>query len=162
MKVINIHKREFIQSKIKILDLFSTLSTKEDKIWPNEKWPPMRLKEGFKLNSEGGHGLIRYKIIKYDPNNFVEFEFQKPKGFFGIHKFEIIETNKTKVEVKHTIDMETKGLGTLSWIFVIRWLHDALLQDAFDKLENQLFNTSKKTEWSVWVKILRAILKPKK
>jgi len=47
-------------------------------------------------------------------------------------------------------------------IFAIRWLHDALLEDAFDKIENQLCNEEKKSEWTPWVRILRRIMKSKK
>ena len=45
---------------------------------------------------------------------------------------------KEKTEIKHTIDMNTYGKGTLMWTLVIRPLHNALIQDAFDKIENNL------------------------
>ena len=41
MKVINIHKRIINQPNDQISCLLDTLSTKEDKIWPYEKWPAM-------------------------------------------------------------------------------------------------------------------------
>jgi len=162
VKVLNIHSREINQPKRKVLELFSTLATEDDKVWPVEKWPPMRFKNGLKEGSEGGHGSIKYKVVKYDPTELVEFKFQSPKGFNGTHKFEVIEQNDNKTEFKHTIEMKTHGIGTLSWVLVIRWLHDALLEDALDKVENQFTDVTKRTEWNSWVNILRKIMKPKK
>lgn len=161
MNVLNIHKRDINRSKDEVLNLFATLSQKDDRIWPFEKWPAMKFKKGLQLNSQGGHGPIRYVVVGYNPSGYVEFKFQKPNGFHGSHKFEITHLNDNKTEIKHTIEMETTGLGTLSWLFAIKWLHDALIEDAFDKIENQLCNRNKKSEWNLWVKTLRSILKPK-
>ena len=55
--------------------------------------------------------------------------------------------------------MKTNGLGTIAWLLGIRWLHDALIEDAFDKIENQLCGTQKRTEWNWWVRTLRRVLK---
>lgn len=158
MNVLNIHTREINKPKGEILNLFATLSQKDDKMWPWEKWPPMKFKNGLTINSEGGHGPIRYIVVDYNPEEFVEFEFQKPNGFNGRHKFEIVTLSESKTEIKHTIKMKTAGSGTLAWIFAIRWLHDALLEDAFDKIENQLCNSQKKSAWNPWVKLLRRLL----
>ena len=51
-----------------------------------------------------------------------------------IHKFEIKKLDKENTEIKHTIDMNTKGKGTLIWTFAIGSLHNALIEDGFDKL----------------------------
>jgi hypothetical protein len=162
MKVVNIHKREINRPKDEVLGLFATLSQKGDRIWPFEKWPAMKFKNGLRVNSAGGHGPVRYKVIDYRSTGYIEFEFLKPRGFKGIHKLEITDLNDNKTGIEHTIEMETSGFGTLSWIFAIRWLHDALLEDALDKIENQLCNEERKSEWNLWVKTLRRIMKPKK
>ncbi|NER17544.1 hypothetical protein [Spongiivirga citrea] len=161
MKVLNIHKRKIRKPAQNILGLFTTLSTKNDMIWPIENWPRMKFKNGLVIGSNGGHGPIRYQIVNFDPKSHIEFKFQKPTGFNGTHKFEIIELDNEISEVKHTIEMTTSGIGTISWLLVIRWLHDALLEDAFDKIENQLTQSNLKTEWSIWVKFWRWVLKPK-
>ena len=64
--------------------------------------------------------------------------------------------------MKHTLEMDAVGKGLLTWIIAIRSLHNALLEDALDKVENQFLTKKRKTEWSIWVKIMRMILKPKK
>jgi hypothetical protein len=113
MKVINIHSRIINQPINKIAELFETLSTETDKIWPKEKWPEMKFKDYIKVGAKGGHGPIKYSVEEYKPNKIIQFRFSKTNGFNGIHKFEIIELTKERTEVKHTIDMNTIGKGTL-------------------------------------------------
>ena len=121
-------------------------------IWPKEKWPPMRFKDGLKVGAKGGHGPIKYIIEKYNPGEIIEFKFIKPSGFYGIHRFELkteksmenSDVKQEKTEITHIIDMKTTGFGTILWIFFIRPLHNALLEDAFDKVENHFFNCEKK------------------
>ncbi|NQZ38083.1 MAG: hypothetical protein HRT58_20655 [Crocinitomicaceae bacterium] len=155
MRVLNIHKRTLNQPKSKVTELLRTLSTENDRIWPKEKWPEMKFKNGIQVGAKGGHGPIRYSVEKYNPNEIIQFRFSKPNGFSGIHKFEVIELDKEKTEIKHTIEMNTTGKGTLIWTFAIRSLHNALIEDGFDKLENNFSENRKSTEWSLWVKFLR-------
>jgi hypothetical protein len=162
MEVLNIHKRKFKKPIFDILEFLPTLSTKSDRIWPIENWPPIKFKNGLKIGSNGGHAMIKYEIIDYHPQSHIEFKFQKPTGFNGTHKFEIYKLNSESFEIKHTLVMITSGMGTLSWLLAIRWLHDAILEDAFDKVENQLTKSTIKTDWNLWVKALRWLLKPKK
>lgn len=162
MKVLNIHTRKIGKPVHDLLELFSTLATKHDQIWPKESWPAMKFKNGLQVGANGGHGPIRYQIIDFDPASHIEFKFQKPSGFHGSHKLEISALDADTTEIKHTIDITTSGSGTLSWLLGIRSLHDALIEDAFDKVERQLTHTDSKTTWSLWVKLLRWFFKPKK
>jgi len=163
MKVINIHSRILNCSIKELTGLLETLATKNDKIWPKEKWPEMKFKSGIKVGSKGGHGPIRYSVEKYNPKELIQFKFYKPYGFIGIHKFEITELNKNKAEIKHTIDMNVKGKGILIWTFVIHSLHNALIEDGFDKIENELSEGGKITQWNFWTKFLiKQISKKKK
>jgi len=159
MKILNIHKREFNQSKEKLGKLLHSLSNKDDEIWPYENWPSMKFKDGLKKGSKGGHGQIRYTIEKYIQNEFIQFKFTSPKGFNGVHNFKINELENEKTELKHTIEMSIVGTDILNWIFIIKPLHNALLRDALDKVENQFKSNNSKTEWSFWVKTLRKLLK---
>ena len=158
MKVINIHKRTINQPISKVARLMKTLSYKNDSVWPIEKWFPMKFKEGIKVGAKGGHGPIRYSVEVYNPNKLIQFRFSNPKGFNGIHKFELKELKDQKTEIIHTIDMNTKGKGTLIWLFAIHSLHNALIEDGFDRMENILSTASKKTEWNLWVKIIRKLI----
>ncbi|MBL7814415.1 MAG: hypothetical protein JNL70_05365 [Saprospiraceae bacterium] len=159
MKIVNIHKRLIGHPKSKIDDLLLTLATENDKVWPTEKWPPIRFKEGLTVSSKGGHGPIKYKVEKIERGRLIYFRFTKPKGFSGVHWFEINQIGKNQTEIKHTIDMKTDFGASLLWLIGIRWLHDALIEDAFDKVENHFSSSFKHSKWSLWVRFLRKILK---
>ncbi|WP_421877546.1 hypothetical protein [Marinoscillum sp.] len=118
----------------------------------------MLFKQGIKVGAQGGHGPIKYEVELYDPQEIIQFRFSKPNGFHGIHKFEIQTLTKTTTEIKHTIDMQTTGKGTLLWLLGIRSLHNALVEDGFDKLENIFQKPQKITKWNFWVRFLRKLL----
>lgn len=162
MKVLNVHTRVIEQSVAEISKLLKTLASENDQMWPANKWPPMKLDNGLNVGSKGGHGPIRYSVQKYTPGKFIQFKISKPKGFYGIHELEIKELEKDRTELKHSIRMAIRGQAILSWPLAIRWLHDALIEDAFDKVENHFLLVKRKSEWSIWVRFLREVLKPKK
>ena len=159
MRVVNIHKRTINQPKEKVSELFRTLATKEDMIWPYENWPAIRFKDGLTIGSHGGHGLIKYKIVEFIEGEFIKFQFLNPVGFNGTHELNITSTNETKTEIAHKIIMRTSFRASLLWAFAIRWLHDALIEEAFDKVENYFLEQKKQTEYKTWVKFLRRAYK---
>ncbi len=160
MHVVNIHKRKIDRSKAEVYKLLDTLATKDDKIWPYEKWPAIRFKNGLKVGSAGGHGPIRYTVASVDDTHGIVFNFTNP-GFHGTHRLKVKALNHSEVEISHTIKMRTSGFATFYWLFLVKWFHDALIEDAFDKLENQFSSEKKVTEHNLWVKFLR-MLKNKK
>ena len=162
MKVVNIHKRIIQQPKDSISKILNSLSTDNDQLWPKEKWPPMIFKKGLIEGAIGGHRPIKYSISKYKLGSLIKFNFLKPEGFAGIHKFEITEIEEDTTELKHTIDMTVSGKGIFIWYFAIKWLHNALLEDCMDKAENNFLTEKKKTKWNLWVLLLRKILRKKK
>ncbi|MBI1770630.1 MAG: hypothetical protein HY015_01355 [Bacteroidetes bacterium] len=159
MKVINIHRRNINQPKARIGALLETLASENDMIVATDKWPRVELDKGLNINSKGGHGPIKYTVQEYKRDQLIQFRFTKPLGFNGIHKFEITEVGASKTEIKHTIDMTISGNDLLLWTFAIRWLHDAFIEDAFDKVENHFTGSAKVSEWSLWVKLLRRQLR---
>jgi hypothetical protein len=161
MKVINFHKREISQPKSEVAKLFKTLATDNDLMLATDKWSPIKLDKGLQVGSTGGHGPIKYFVTDYQQDNSITFKFDL-KGFDGFHKFEISETEPNKTKLTHVIEMTTSGSATLKWALAIRWLHDAYIEDAFDKVENHFTKDKKSSEWNWWVKTLRKIMKPKK
>ncbi|MEM9548464.1 MAG: hypothetical protein AAGA77_20940 [Bacteroidota bacterium] len=159
MQILNVHKRTFYVPIEDITDLLSTIASENDLIWPKGKWPKMKLNNGLKEGSKGGHGPIRYFVESYIPNKTLVFRFTQPKGFKGVHKFELNTLDHQKTELVHTIEMEARGFALLQWYFGIRWLHDALIEDGLDKMHNHITGDSKRTTWNLWVKILRSVLK---
>jgi len=161
MKVINIHKREIQQPKTELAKLFNTLATDNDMMLATDKWSPMMLDKGLQVNSKGGHGPIKYFVTEYHPEKSIIFEFDLT-GFNGFHRFDLIELEPNRTELSHIIDMTTTGSATLKWAIAIRWLHDAYIEDAFDKVENYFTNDKKSSKWNLWVKTLRKVIKPKR
>ncbi len=162
MKVLNVHRRRYPASIAKLGEVMETLSGPNDRIWPLEHWPAMKLAKGLEPGSAGGHGPVRYSVGKYVPGRLVEFIFSRPIGFDGVHRLEAVELSRNETELIHTIDADVKGSAIFAWAFAIRWLHDALLEDALDKVENHLTGKKKRTPWSVWVRLLRAAAKRKR
>lgn len=160
MKVINIHKRVIKQPKTAIVKLFNTLATENDLMLATDKWSPMKLDRGLEVGSKGGHGPIKYFVIEFIPEKSITFQFDMI-GFNGFHRFDIIELEPNRIELSHIIDMSTSGSATLKWAIAIRWLHDAYIEDAFDKVENHFTTHKKMSKWSLWVRILRKMMKPK-
>jgi len=161
MKVINIHKRVIDEPISKIGELLNTLSTENDMMLATDKWSPMKLDKGLQIGSKGGHGPIKYFITEYNPQKSVTFQFDLT-GFNGFHKFELNKLDNEKTELSHIIDMTTTGSATIKWALAIRWLPDAYIEDAFDKVENHFTKDKKNSEWSWWVKLSRRVMKPKK
>ena len=161
MRVINIHKRRINQPKEKVSLLFNTLASKNDEIWPYEHWPAIKLENGLKIGSKGGHGTIRYTVVEFIEGHFIKFQFSKPEGLIGAHELKLNAVNETQTELVHEIKAKTSFKAMLLWIFVIRWLHDALIEDAFDKVENHFSDRQKTSTYSIWVKILRDAYKRK-
>lgn len=162
LKIKNIHKRIINQPLEKVAAALATISTENDIVWPTENWPAMKFKNGIQVGAKGGHGPIRYSVEKYNPSEIIQFRFSKPVGFNGIHKFDLVEIAPQKTQINHTIDITTSLGATFSWFFAIRSLHNALIEDGFDKLENNFSNQKKKTEWNFWVKFLRKIIAKKR
>jgi hypothetical protein len=138
--------------------IIDSLASKQDLLWPNEKWPPMRLDGPLRVGATGGHGTIGYLVESYVPGQYVRFRFTHPKGFIGTHCFSLAKTNDHIVQIKHEINMRLEGSAKLSWPLIIRWLHDALLEDAFDKAESFITSRSINHTWSLWVRFLRYLL----
>ena len=155
MKICNIHERIINRPINQIGLLLDSLSSSKDKLWPHEKWPPMKFDRELREGSKGGHGPIRYYVKNYKPGKRIIFEFTGPSGFHGQHFFELEMKEPKSTIIRHTIDMKIKGPALISWPMLFRPLHDALIEDSFDKLETNLSLSQKNSNWSPWVKLLR-------
>ena len=161
MRVVNRHTRIINEPIEKVSQLFETLATSKDQIWPSQNWPAMRFRDGLKVGSRGGHGRIRYTITDFKPGEHIKFEFTKPEGFNGTHELNIKALSNDTSEINHIIKMNTTFKASLLWVFVIRWLHDALIEDAFDNVENYYSEEKSKSTYNLWVIILREVYKRK-
>lgn len=136
--VVNVHEREYHASSIEVAALLATLSSKDDRVWPHERWPRMRLDPGLTPDGSGGHGPVRYRVERVDLARRVVFRFTGPSGFDGWHAFEVIDEGETATLLRHELRMRARGWARLTWPLFFRPLHDALLEDALDKVAREL------------------------
>lgn len=158
MKVLNIHERELGADKTAVGALIDSLASVEDRLWPKQQWPRMRFGKPLGIGAEGGHGPIRYFVEEYAAGKSVKFRFTAPKGFDGFHGYEIADGREQTVVLRHTLKMTTHGRAILSWPFVYRPLHNALLEDSLTKAQESLGLPVSARKWSLWVKLLRRIV----
>lgn len=162
MKITNIHQRQYQHPQATLAAILDTLASPNDRLWPWETWPPMRLNHGLAVGSQGGHGPIGYSVVAYQPGQSLVFSFTKPETFQGTHRFEILVLDEGRTLLRHTIAMTVNWQGLLLWGIAIRWLHDALLEDALDKVHNQLEPQPVASRHGPWVRFLRRVLRRRK
>jgi hypothetical protein len=158
MKVRNIHELDLKADYEQVAKLIDSLSSEDDLLWPNQCWPRMRLDRPLSVGAMGGHGPIGYVVEAYEPGKSVKFCFTNPKGFNGYHKFDVIKSTHQAVLLRHTIKMELKGSALLTWLLLIRPMHDALLEDALSTAQASLGVAPRMRPWSTWVRIVRWIM----
>jgi hypothetical protein len=159
--VLNVHERRLpisLETAGRILD---SVSGSDDRLWPGERWWPMVLDRGLAPGSRGGHATIRYEVAEYVPGRRVEFEFRPMPRlplFRGRHYFEVLARGGATI-LRHTIDVDTDFKTWVQWKLVIEHLHDALLEDAFDKAEQSAGVPSPhRSRWPLRVRFLRWLL----
>ena len=158
MKVHNVHECSLKADAQQIAQLIDSLASAHDRLWPVQCWPRMRFDRPLGVGARGGHGPIGYVVEAYRPGRSLAFRFTHPKGFHGVHRFEVVERHSQRFVLRHAIEMEVKGAALLSWPLVIRPLHDALLEDALATARASLGMAPRMRPWSPWVRIVRWIM----
>lgn len=158
MQVRNTHERMLPVSPEIAGAMLDSLASEQDRLWPRDRWPAMRFDRPLCVGAVGGHGPIRYFVQTYHPGERVCFRFTKPRGFIGTHGFEIEPIAPDSVRLRHTLTMEATGPALLSWPLIFRPLHDALIEDSFDRASQSLGLEPNRQHWSTWVHVLRWLL----
>ena len=157
MQVVNIHECELQASASAAGILIDSLASDNDLLWPHGQWPAMGFDRPLAVGAIGGHGPIRYVVDAYQPGRMVKFRFTAPPGYHGHHWLELQTTGPRGSILRHTIRMNVNGRARLSWLFIIRPLHDALLEDALARARSAMGMPAKRRPWSVWVRLLRRL-----
>ena len=159
MHVRNLHEREFPLPLATVGALIDSLASREARLWPSGKWPPMRFDRPLAVGAVGGHGPVRYSVEEYRPGRSIRFRFSAPRGFNGTHRFEV-EEQEGKTVLRHVIEMHATGPALLSWPLAIRALHNAAIEDCFDQATVSLgIALPHPARWSIYVRILRAVMR---
>ena len=155
VKVLNIHERALPESPQRVSTLIDALSSPEDALWPNQSWPRMTFDRPLRVGADGGHGPIRYFVEAYIPGQRIRFRFSGPRGFDGHHEFAIVGSSAKSCVLRHTLEMITRGPALVSWPFVFRPLHNALIEDSLAVAQASLGHTPRVQPWPARVRILR-------
>jgi hypothetical protein len=134
----SIHERRLTASPEVVGELLDSLASENDRLWPHRRWPAMRLDKGLAPGSRGGHGPVRYEVARYEPGRLAAFAFTSDFGIAGEHRCEVIDGPAGTTLLRHTLEGRPTGWMRLGWPLAFRWLHDALIEDAFDRAEAQV------------------------
>lgn len=152
MRVRNVHRR-VVGDMEAVGALLDRLGSVDDRLWPKDRWPALRLDRPLEVGARGGHGPIRYRVERYEPNRRVRFRFERPRGFDGFHEFCLVEGDPPVLE--HRLEAQMTGAARLSWPLVFRPLHDDLIEDALANAASAPGSRS----WSPATRLLRWTLK---
>jgi hypothetical protein len=155
----NVHERVIPAGVAAVGRMIDTLGSTGDVVWPHERWPPMKLDRPLQVGATGGHGPIRYRVESYEPGRKVRFRFLSPEGFVGTHGIDVEDAGEGASKLRHVIEMRTVGIAVLNWSLIIRPLHDALLEDAMDKVEGAFGGVKPPRAWSRRVVFLRWLVR---
>lgn len=159
MRVHNLHERSLRATPAQVWDLIASLASANDRLWPVENWPRMKLDRALGVGASGGHGPIRYVVDAYSrESGIVRFRFTAPHGFDGDHRFELRCIDDHSVLLRHVLEMRTTGWARLTWPLIFRPLHDALVEDGLARAETEVGMTPHIRPWSPWVKLLRRLI----
>jgi hypothetical protein len=158
----NLHEREVAAPAGAVGALIDSLGRKEDRLWPRNDWPVMRLDGPLRVGAAGGHGPVRYSVTRYEPGRRVEFQFSGPSGFNGHHSFSATRLGDDSTMLRHELVMSPSGIARLSWPLLFRPLHDALIEECLDRAERECGGAPViPHRRSLWTRILRAPFSPR-
>ncbi|MEM6931729.1 MAG: SRPBCC family protein [Myxococcota bacterium] len=162
MRITNVHER-IVDAKPEAAGrLVDGLSGPADRLWPTAHWPAQRFDRALGVGAKGGHGPIRYVVDAYEPGRHVSYGFVPPTGLHGRHWLDVVADGGGGVRFRHVVFAEAGWVGWLRWALVVRWLHDALVEDAFDRAEQELTGRIRSpAQWSWWVRVLRWAWRPR-
>lgn len=151
MLINNRHEREINCSIEKASLLIDTFAEPNALLWPSVIWPREPFDGPLQIGAIGSHGGTSYRVEVYQPGKILTFRFISPNGYQGTHGYELTSiVERRSVMVKHFTQLEITGKDLFWWKFAIRWVHDALIEDAFSKAEHHLTGQIKKPYPWLW------------
>lgn len=151
----NIHERRVSAPAGRVGKLVDGLGGRRDRLWPPGPWPPMRLDRPLAVGARGGHASVRYEVTAHEPGRRVEFTFAPGGDAVGTHTFTVTPTGEHQAVLRHEMVARFTGRMRLGWPLVVRWLHDALLEDLLDRAEDAVgVPPVRRAQHSAWVRLL--------
>ena len=92
-------------------------------------------------------------MSSYTPGQHIRFEFGG--GRQGFHEFTVQQADDANCLLRHMMKANLKFNSAWRWYYLIRPLHNALIEDLFDKVESQVAKVVHPQIWSSRVQKLR-------
>jgi hypothetical protein len=158
----NVHERTLPVPAKALGGLLDRIGGPDDPLWPTPAWVPMVLDGPLADLPKGGHGAIRYRVTAYDPGRLVEFTFPSTSGVAGTHTFSVEALGPDRSVLRHVLDARPRGSMRLLWPLVVRFAHDAVLEDLLDRAEATLgVGPAHPARWSPWVRVIQRFGMPR-
>ncbi|QSB13105.1 DUF2867 domain-containing protein [Natronosporangium hydrolyticum] len=158
----NVHERRIEAPAPVVGALLDRLGGDDDPLWPTPAWAPLVLDRPLALGADGGHGPVRYFVSGYDPGRRIRFTFHPNLGLDGYHELTVTADGPAACRMRHEVVIGPRGQARLLWPAVIRWLHDALLEDLLDNAERVATGrVAQPARWSWWVRRWRGLEFPR-
>jgi hypothetical protein len=159
MQINNVHSRIILGSYDAAKYLIDSLPEDNSPFWPTHLWPRGQWDCPLRIGAQGSHGGTRYIAEEYQPGILVKFRFTYPSSYQGFHMFIIEFHSPNSICFKHITKLSLKGMDAIVWRLAIRWVHDALIEDALDCAELYLTQTiGTRNKWRKRVYCLRYML----
>lgn len=152
----NVHERFVPAGPAAVGALLDTLGGPADAVWPASAWWPMVLDGPLAVGARGRHSDICYTVAAYDPGLRVVFAFDPVCGLEGTHTFDVRAVAGGSI-LRHDLTARALGRNRLLWPLVIRWVHDAVAEDALDRVQGQVAPGTPRTPWTAYVRLLRRL-----
>ncbi|RMI30345.1 SRPBCC family protein [Nocardia stercoris] len=158
--ICNSHQRVLPVPATRVGPLLDGVAEPGNPLWPTPNWPPMVLDRPLAVGADGGHGRIRYSCTAYQTGRRAEFAFGPRTPFDGWHAFDILDLGPDRCLVRHIVVARPRNLtGRLAWALVIRWCHDAVIEELLDRTATAVGHPpATPARWSVWVRLLHGFL----
>jgi hypothetical protein len=116
-------------------------------LWPLA-WGKQEFDRPLGVGADGGHGPIRYRCTEFKPGESITFAFNSGEGTHTL--------SASGTVITHELIGHFRLRSRLRWAFVIRWLHDACIEDLFDNIERAAGGEpATPARWSLWVRLVR-------
>jgi hypothetical protein len=131
--------------------VIDTILQEDGILWPKHFWPRDSLDTQVFIGARGSHGKLLYKVTEHEKGKRVRFEFTSPTPYKGHHTFQLRDCGEGKLWLLHEVECSTNLVHFFLWKLLFQWVHNALIEDAFDCAENYLSTTVKappvRTPW---------------